>query len=317
MRVVSIAAVPSYDLRPGETVFTTEIEVSGCLEGLEGRGGGLDDATKTTATGAEALVGHLELFAAVHSATKLAPLRLHYDIFGRHGTIATDQPSTSSAESALSAPMGGHLPVLAASGTSGFSTQVGARKFAASIRLSAVAEVDGATPHKQTSAVVVFDAGGIVESEQAVRKAISKSGWKRRGGFRYRTGSNGELTIDKRGLRITSIVVYLYPTAIGSVSRVVNNSDGTEGMVRAAVNTAISSLRCAEVEAGDRMRGEKDNGGGEVEYAIAMMSAALGNMRQRRAGGGLPGRTGDRQWDWGSSVSKMLRSTEKKNIRGP
>ena len=156
MRVVSIAAVPGYDLRAGSVVVRTTVDYAG-------RGSG--PAGEVEVEEADALVGYLELFASVHGAAKRAPLRFDYDVFGRRGTLEAGK--------ALSPPV-----VPTASGSSGFSVQVGGNTYSASVSLWEVSEGCASS-----TSVLVFDAGGILPDELA-RKALSKSAWERRGGYR-------------------------------------------------------------------------------------------------------------------------------------
>lgn len=277
MRVVSIAAVPGYDLRAGTVVVRTTVDYAG-------RGSG----PACEAEEADALVGYLELFAAVHGAAKPAPLRFDYDVFGRRGTLKAGK--------ALSPPV---APT--ASGSSGFSVQVGGNTYSASVSLWEVSEGCASS-----TSVLVFDAGGILPDDLA-RKAISKSAWKRRGGYRYQRRPDGSLTIDKRGTRIARIALYLFPNAIGSSSRFVNAKDGPEALARSAINTAISSIASVSTLAGT-CKGHRD--GPTVEEAITAMDMALRNMQARRAGGrGGEGGEGGEGGAWGEALRAMLLSS--------
>ena len=280
MRVVSIAAVPGYDLRAGSVVVRTTVDYAG-------RGSG--PAGEVEVEEADALVGYLELFAAVHGAAKRAPLRFDYNVFGRRGTLEAGK--------ALSPPV---APT--ASGLSGFSVQVGGNTYSASVSLWEVSEGCASS-----TSVLVFDAGGILPDELA-RKALSKSAWKRRGGYRYQRRPDGSLTIDKRGTHIARLALYLFPNAIGSSSRFVNAKDGPEALARSAINTAISSIASvASVASVGTGKGHRD--GPTVEEAITAMDVALRNMQARRNGGrGGEGGEGGEGGAWARALTAMLRS---------
>ena len=172
------------------------------------------------------------------------------------------------------------LPVsgsLTSTGTSGFSIRVGGRTFAAAAALWANAQTDDA-PETE---LVCFDAGGLLPDPIA-RKAISKAGWRRRGGLTCRTRrGDGALVIQGDDVRVARVVLYLYPDRFGASSSVVNAKDGPEALVRSAINTAISSLQGVVGAAGRSRLRDGPIGEPTVDEAIVQVAACLRRVRAR------------------------------------
>lgn len=264
MRVASIAAVAAEDLHQGGAVVRCS----------------LGKARDTTEGLRDLIVEHIHLFACIHGATRSAPLRFDFDVFGRQGTIETDGRVDRS--DPAKCPESG---CSSSSGTSGFSIRVDGRIFTAAAALwvkardAPPAAQTGDSPASPEAELVCFDIGGLLPDPIA-RKAISRAAWKRRGGLTCRTRKgDGALVIQNDNLRVARVVLYLYPDRLGGsscVANVVNTKDGPEALVRSAINTAISSL---QVGLGTAV------GEPTVEEAIDQVAACLRRVRARASGG--------------------------------
>jgi hypothetical protein len=245
MRVMSIAALPGHELPPRAALVE-------CALGL---------ALPRAPAAASVLVEHLELFAAVHGASRphLA-LRVDYDVWGeRRGTVAA---ATAAA------------PAATATATSGFSVRSGGAAHTAVASLWVRAEGPDAAPgssHPDPVSVTCFDAGGILSREHLLR-ALSKCAWARRAGLKCARGRDGSLSIGAKGRRLARVVLYLYPNEAGSAARVVG--DTPEGMVRSAVNTALSAVATRRADGAPP--------GDAVPGAIDRIAACLGAVDGRR-----------------------------------
>lgn len=272
MRVASIATVAADDLHPGGAIVRCPLPGAFC--------GAADAPPAPDAPERlrDVLVGHLLLFAAVHGAARRAPLRFDYDVFGRQGRIETDESRCESERGRERDPSGSGSPT--SSGTSGFSIRVGGRTYAAAAALWA----DARTDDSPETELVCFDAAGLLP-ESIARKAISKSGWKRRGGLACRTrkgpgASAGSLVIQNNNVRVARVALYLYPDSFGASPSVANVKDGPESLARSAINTAISSLH-GVLHLGTAEGVLRPVGEPPVDEAIVQVAACLRRIRAR------------------------------------
>ena len=273
LRVTSITTVPARTLERGGATVRCALRVAR----------GNKDARDRFR---EVIIDYLDMFAIVHGASGRVPLHVDYDVFGERGTLTT---TTRPPRLVTNEPRMNHVPWPGGAtftGTSGFSIKSRGRSFMACAALwaeprgtegpRASTQVDG-WPGTE---LVCFDASGLL-SDSLAKSALSKSGWKRRGGLTYRTGKDGSPLIQSDDLRIVRVVLYVHPSDFGGPSRVFNANDGPEGLARSAINTAVSSLRAAVGESAlaRGRRGPADDP--SVDDYVRRMAECLIRVRAR------------------------------------